>query len=223
MLATMEGMLEQAHAEFGLQHPGHHAVQQSHVRLTGDKFLFQFIRVSLGHGQLHIQAGSQAAQTRVAHGFADALIFMSVAGSAVIGNGDSLKAHFVPQDAVQVMLGGMDGQAVQGAVTGHNAFQPGLGNGRLEGFAVDFQQQPIPGVYMCAMDSSSGIVEAEKMLGSGVRGAARGFGLLDAVGVGRAQGGSQGGVFAVGLALTAHAGIPGRSTSGSWAACWGSG
>ena len=148
-----EGMLEQPHAEFGLQHPGHDAVQQSHVRFTGSEFLLQFIRVSLGHGQFHVQPGGQAAQTRIAHAFADALVFKGVAGPAVVGHGDAFKAHFAPQDAVQVMPGGMNGQAVQRAVARHDAFQPGLGDGGLEGFAVDFQQQPVPGVHMRPVNS----------------------------------------------------------------------
>ena len=46
-----ERMLEQAHAELGLQDPANHAVQQGYIRFAGNEFLFQFFSVSLRHGQ----------------------------------------------------------------------------------------------------------------------------------------------------------------------------
>ena len=205
-----EGMLKQAHAEFGLQDPANHAVQQGHVRFAAGKLLFQFRRVGHGHGQLNVQPRFQAAQARIAHGFAHALVLVGVAGPAVVGHGDALKAHFTPQNIGQIMLGGVHGQAVDGAIAGHDAFQARFGDRGLEGLAVDLQQQPVPRVHVGPVDGPGGIVEAEEVLGGSVRPAACGLLLLNALCIGAAHGRGQGGVFAVRLALASHTAIPGN-------------
>ena len=79
----------------------------------------------------------------------------------------------------------------------------------LERLAVDFPQKSWRRVAVGAVDAALGVVEGQKMLGHALRAPSRGLGASDAACISGAEGGSQGRVLAVALALTAHAGVAG--------------
>ena len=137
-----EGMLEQPRAELGGEHPQHRLVQDGHVCLACGEELFQPIAVTVLAGQLHIHARGHAPQGGLLHGFLHVLILVGVGHAAVVADGDPRKAHLLPQQPGEQLFRGVDRLPIDEAVAGHHAHQPALGNGRLEGLAVDLLQLP---------------------------------------------------------------------------------
>ena len=203
-------MLEQPCAELGCEHPQHRLVQDSHVRLARGEKLFQSVAVGVLAGQLHVHARGHAPQCGLLHGLLHVLVLVGVGYAAVIADCDACKAHLLPQQPGEQLPGGVDRLPIDEAVTGHHAPQPTLGNGRLEGFPVDFLQLPGGGQAVGAMDAALGVVKGQKMLGSPLGLPPGCLFRLQTLEIGGAHSRHQGGVFPVGLSVAAHAGLPGH-------------
>ena len=204
-----EGMLKQAHAKLGLQHPQHRPVENGDIRLAALEHSFEFLVPSGRGGQLHVHPGLHTAVTRLGKALADVMHAVGIADSAIIADAESVKAHFFPQQTGQQFLGGRNRFAVQGVVAGHDPFETRVDR-RLEGLGVDLPQEPWRRVAVGAVDAALGVVEGQEMLGHALRPSACRLGVLDAAGIGYAEGGGQGRVLAVALALTPHAGVAGH-------------
>ena len=133
-------MVEQPGAELGGEHSQHRLVQDSHVRFACGEKMFQPIAVSMLAGQLYVHARFHAPQGGLFHGLLHVLVLMGVGHAAVIADGNTRKTHLLPQQPGEQLFRGVDRLAVDKAVTGHHALQPSLGNGRLEGPAVNLLQ-----------------------------------------------------------------------------------
>ena len=209
-----EGMLKQAHAKLGLQHPQHRPVENGDIRLAALEHSFEFLVPSGRGGQLHVHPGLHTAVTRLGKALADVMHAVGIADTAVIADAQAVKAHLLPQQTSQQFLGGRNRFAVQGVVAGHDPFETRVDR-RLEGLGVDLPQEPWRRVAVGAVDAALGVVEGQEMLGHTLRPSACCLGVLDAAGIGCAEGCGQGRVLAIALALPPHTRVAGHVQHGS--------
>lgn len=127
----------------------------------------------------------------------------------IVGHGQSVKPHLIPQQFRQHPVRSGCGFTVKAAVAGHDAAERRFRDRCLERLSVDFFHQPARRIAGRAMDTGLRVMEGKKMLGDGFGFPSVGFSLLDTRGIGRSHSCCQGGIFAVRLSLPAHPGIPG--------------